>query len=72
VIWNASVHNLFESNTSVLCDVMNTVEPGYNDIGLSGTSYIPSNIMSYQLTANGITPRLEQHSFITQNIQSFA
>jgi hypothetical protein len=65
VIGNASVHNLFKSNISlfksnisVTCDEVNTVEPGYNDIGLCGTSYIPSNIMSYQLIPYSITSLL--------------
>jgi hypothetical protein len=30
-------------------DKENTVEPGYNDIGLSDTSYITSDILWYQL-----------------------
>jgi len=31
---------------------VNTVEPGYNDIGLCGTSSISSDILWYQLIAH--------------------
>ena len=52
-------------------------EPGYNDIGLSNTSPITSQILWFRLTDHcspyQYTPRLEQRSFITtQNIQSLS
>jgi hypothetical protein len=55
----------------------NTVELGYNDIGLCDTSSIASDILWYQLTPHRqpqhYTPRLEQHSFIMpQNIYSLS
>jgi hypothetical protein len=34
---------------SVLNNVINTVEPGYNDVGLNDTSLMQSDILWYQL-----------------------
>lgn len=52
-----------------------TVEPGYNYIGLRGTSSIASDILWLPVISSLLsihyTPRLEQHSFITiQTVQT--
>jgi len=56
---------------------INTLKPGYNDIGLCNSPYITSHTFWCQLiphiSPQQYIPRFKQHSFMTtQNIRSFS